>query len=175
MTAAMDKLIQFLSDDEKAIARDFDSLATDPKLALFYYIYKKMGDSITPAAPTAADPELAPVLLGDFYQLSEDDQLNVMRDIVNQADTEYSRYYGALSENNRLMVWYAWAKAMGDTVVGMPADYQATDDMNQILQRLEQLEFQNQISVLRAIAASMGRSDIDRVSSQAEVGTTDSL
>ncbi|MEB3355411.1 MAG: orange carotenoid protein N-terminal domain-containing protein [Synechococcales bacterium] len=175
MTAAMDKLMQFLSDEERAIAQDFDSLETDPKLALFYYIYEKMGDSITPAAPTAAEPELAPVLLGDFYQLSKDDQLTAMRDIVNCADTDYSRYYGALSENNRLMVWYAWARAMGDTVVDMPDDYEATENLNQILQRIENLDFQDQISVLRAIAAGMGHSDVQSTSSRAEVGTTDSL
>jgi len=35
-------------------------------------------DSITPAAP-AAEPELAPRLLGDYYELSDDQQLAIMR------------------------------------------------------------------------------------------------
>src|ERR671932_173685 len=121
------------SADTKIVVQAFDALGTDEKLALLYYVYKKMGDSITPAAPTATNPEMAPRLLGEFYQLSNDDQLAVMRAIVNREDTELSRAYGALTENNQLVVWYAWAVAMGDTVVDMPQDYQATQAINDAL------------------------------------------
>ncbi len=37
-----------------------------------------MGDTITPAAPTAAEPELAPMLLGDYLQLSDEEQLEIL-------------------------------------------------------------------------------------------------
>src|SRR4028119_449856 len=79
------------SEDTKKVVQAFEGLSTDEKLALLYYVYKKMGDSITPAAPTAANPEMAPRLLGEFYELSDDDQLAVMREIVNREDTELSR------------------------------------------------------------------------------------
>lgn len=177
-TVMLEKLMGFLSEKEQQIVHDFNGLNTDDQLAVFYYIYELMGESITPAAPTAADPELAPTLLDDFYQLSHEDQLNVMREIVEKKDTQYSRYYGALTENNRLVVWYAWAKSMGDTVVDMPNDYKSDaskETIGSILKRIENLEFQQQISVLRAIAADMGYSDVRPVSGQAETGQTDSL
>jgi len=163
------------SENTKKVVQAFDTLSTDEKLALLYYVYKKMGDSITPAAPTAANPEMAPRLLGEFYELSDDDQLAVMRSIVNREDTELSRAYGALTENNQLVVWYAWAKGMGDTVVDLPKDYQPTQSINNALPQIEGLDFEGQISLLREIAGNMGYSDVKPIPTQAETGKTASL
>lgn len=153
----------------------FESLETDPKLALFYFIYEKMGDSITPAAPAATEPELAPKLMGDYYNLSKDEQLAIMRQIVNCEDTEYSRAYGALKENNQLMVWYAWAQAMGDSVVGMPQNYEKTQAITGVLSQIEALSFDDQISILRTIAGDMGCSDVQPIETQAQTGKTSSF
>ncbi|MFB2969447.1 orange carotenoid protein N-terminal domain-containing protein [Aerosakkonema sp. BLCC-F183] len=166
---------QALSEETQKVVGGFEALNTDAKLALLYFIYEKMGDSITPAAPTATDPGLAPKLLGDFYELSNDEQLAVMRQIVNREDTEYSRAYGALKENNQLMVWYAWAQAMGETVVDLPQGYQPTKAIDDALSQIEKLEFEGQISVLRTLAANMGYSDVKPIPSQAETGKTPSL
>lgn len=163
------------SEDTRKVVQAFDTLSTDEKLALLYYVYEKMGDSITPAAPTAANPEVAPRLLGEFYELSDDDQLAVMRSIVNREDTELSRAYGALTENNQLVVWYAWAKGMGDTVVDLPQGYQPTKAINDALPQIEGLDFEGQISLLREIAGNMGYSDVKPIPTQAETGKTASL
>jgi Orange carotenoid protein, N-terminal len=166
---------QALSDETQKVVQAFAALETDEKLALLYFIYEKMGDSITPAAPTATEPELAPLLMGDFYQLSHDEQLGVMRQIVNREDSEYSRAYGALKENNQLMVWFAWAQGMGDTVVDIPQGYKATQPINNALSQIEGLDFEGQISVLRTVASNMGYTDIQPIPSQAETGKTASL
>lgn len=166
---------QALTQETLKVVEIFEKLGTDEKLALLYFIYKKMGDSITPAVPAATDPELAPKLLGDFYQLSDEDQLAVMRQIVNCENTEYSHAYGVLKENNQLMVWFAWAQAMGDTVVDMPSDYNATEAINSILSQIEGLDFEGQISVLRTVASRMGYNEIKPIATQAETGKTPSL
>ncbi len=163
------------SGDSQKVVQAFEGLSTDEKLALLYYAYEKMGDSITPAAPTAANPELAPRLLGEFYELSNEQQLEVMRAIVNREDTELSRAYGALTQNNQLVVWYAWAKAMGDTVVDIPNDYQATQPINDVLSQIEGLDFEQQISTLREIASNMGYSEVQAIPTQSETGKTPSL
>jgi Orange carotenoid protein, N-terminal len=164
-----------LSNDTQNAVQAIDKLSTDEKLALLYFIYEKMGDSVTPAAPAAAEPELAPLLLGDFYQLSPDQQLNVMRAIVNGDDTDYSRAYGALTANNQLLVWYAWAVGMGDTIVDIPEGYQVTEATNNLLGQIESLDFEQQISVLRDVANKMGYSDVKPIQTQAEVGKTSSF
>lgn len=166
---------QALSDEAQKVVQAFEALDTDAKLAWFYFVYEKMGDSITPAAPAATEPELAPMLVGDYYELSDDEQLAIMRQIVNREDTEYSRAYGAIKENNQLMVWYAWAQAMGDTVVGMPEGYKATNAINDVLSQIEGLEFEQQISMMRTIASNMGYSDVQPIQTQAETGKTASL
>ena len=166
---------QALSSEAQKVVQAFEGLDTDAKLAWFYLVYKKMGNSVTPAAPAATEPELAPRLLGDYYELPDDQQLAIMRQIVNRDDTEYSRAYGALKENNQLMVWFAWAQAMGDTVVGMPEGYQATQAINDVLSQTEGLEFEEQISMLRTIASFMGYSDVKPIETQAETGKTTSL
>lgn len=166
---------QALSKKTQKVVQAVERLDTDAKLGLLYFVYEDMGDSVTPAAPTAADPELAPKLLGDYYELSDEQQLAIMREIVNRADTEYSRTYGSLKENNQLMVWYAWAQGMGDTIVDLPEDYETTDDVDDILAQIEELEFEEQISVLRAIVGGMGYTDVKPIATQAETGKTPSL
>lgn len=176
MTSAQDKTQSSTrSQDSQKVLQAVEGLSTDEKLALLYYVYEKMGDSITPAAPTAANPEMAPRLLGEFYNLSDDEQLAVMRAIVNREDTELSRAYGALTQNNQLVVWYAWARAMGDTVVDIPNDYQASQAINDALSQIEGLDFEQQISTLREIASNMGYSDVQPIPTQAETGKTPSL
>lgn len=176
MTASYNKSTpQALTDETQKVVEAFNRLDTDAKLAWLYFVYKKMGDSITPAAPAAAEPELAPKLLGDYHQLSDDEQLAIMRQVVNREDSEYSRAYGALKENNQLFVWYGWAVAMGDTVVDMPANYKATDAINNVLSQIEGLEFEEQMSILRTIVGQMGYSDVKPIETQAETGKTPSL
>ncbi len=176
MSAAREKTASATrSENTNKVVQAFEGLNTDEKLALLYYAYEKMGDSITPAAPTAANPEIAPRLLGEFYNLSDDEQLAVMRAIVNREDTDLSRAYGALTQNNQLVVWYAWAKAMGDTVVDIPSDYQASQAINKVLSQIEGLDFEGQISMLREIAGNMGYSEVKPIPTQAETGKTQSL
>ncbi len=175
MTVDDNKATQALTPETQKVVEVFNTLDTDAKLAWLYFVYKKMGDSITPAAPAAGDPELAPKLLGDYYQLSDEQQLAIMREIVNRENTEYSHAYGALKENNQLFVWYLWAVAMGDTVVGMPNSYKATDATNKLLSQIEKLEFEEQMSVLRTLVGDMGYTDIKPIETQAQTGKTASL
>lgn len=176
MTASYDKTIsQAQSNESQKLVDGFNKLDTDAKLAWFYLVYKKMGDSITPAAPAAAEPELAPLLLGDYFELSDEQQLDIMRDIVNCKDTEYSRAYGAIKENNQLLVWYAWAVAMGNTVVDLPASYEPTKAINDLVSQIEGLDFDEQISVFRTIAGEVGYTDVKPIATQAETGKTSSL
>ncbi len=166
---------ELLSAATQSTYATYSKLGIDEKLALLYWIYAAMGDQITPAAPTAAEPNLAPVLLGDFYSIAPEDQLAAMRQIVAGEDTEYSRAYGSLTPNNKLLVWFAWAQAMGNTVVDLPDDYEPTSAISPVLEQIEQLDFQEQISVLREVANQMGYSQVQPIPTQAETGKTASL
>lgn len=168
-------ITQYLPEAAVKVVDQFDNLSTDEKLAALYFIYEKMGDSVTPAAPNAAEPNLAPMLLTDFFELSDDEQLEIMRDIINCEDTEYSRAYGALKENNQLMVWFFWAEEMGDRVVDLPRNYQPTPAIEEMVVATEDLGFEEQISVLRELAGNMGYTDVKPIPTQAETGKTSSF
>lgn len=145
-----------ISEAVRKATSDFQGLATDEKLAFLYYVYEKMGDSITPANPLATEPELAPRLLRDYLELSDEEQLTIMRDLVEGKDTSWSRSYAALRENNQLLVWYGWAVQMGNKVVGMPGGYEPSPSTRETLSEIEALEFEQQISCLRRLVGDMG-------------------
>ena len=153
----------------------YDALGVDDKLALLYYVYKAMGGSITPAAPGAADPELAQPLIEELCGLSEDEQLEAMRAVVRRDETDISRRYGGLAANNKLLIWYGWAEAMGDRIVDMPSDYKPEGPVQKIVSDLKGLDFQAQISLLRETATQMGYTTVTAPPTQAETGVTDSL
>ncbi|MBW4484597.1 MAG: orange carotenoid protein [Tildeniella torsiva UHER 1998/13D] len=153
----------------------YDALSVDDKLALLYYVYEAMGSSITPAAPGAADPELAEPLITELYDLSEEEQLEAMRSVVRGDQSDISKRYGAFSANNQLLVWYGWAEAMGNQIVDMPSDYSAEGDVSKILSDLKGMEFQSQISLLREAVTQMGFTSVTTPPPLAETGVTDSL
>jgi hypothetical protein len=135
----------------------FDQLSTDDQLALLWFIYTRMGDSITPAAPAAASPEIASGLFQQVADLDEEGQLQAMRDIASKSDTPISREYGSLSANTKLAFWYRLAQGMDSgTIIGMPEDYKMSDDVSGLLGTIEAMSFGQQITVLRDAALDMG-------------------
>ncbi len=74
-----------------------------------------------------------------------------------------------------LMVWFAWAQGMGDTVVDLPEGYKLAQGGSDILNQLKGLEFEEQITILRTIASNMGYTDVKPIPTQAETGKTASL
>jgi hypothetical protein len=166
---------EITAQSTKELFQAYDALSVDEKLALLYYVYEAMGESVTPAAPNAADIDLSQSVAGELVNRSESEQLEAMRSIVKGEDTAISRRYGGLTANNQLLVWYGWAQAMGNTVVDMPADYKAPAAINRVLEKIKGLDFQEQISLLREASTRMGYSEIGAPPSQAETGKTDSL
>jgi hypothetical protein len=73
------------------------ALSVDDQLGLLWFVYTKIGSSITPAAPGASGSEIAQGLFNQVKELSHDEQLQVQRDIASNADTQISREYGSLS------------------------------------------------------------------------------
>ncbi|MBE9101409.1 orange carotenoid protein N-terminal domain-containing protein [Vacuolonema iberomarrocanum] len=135
----------------------FDQLSVDDQLALLWFIYTRMGDSVTPAAPAAASPEIASGLFQQIADLEKQEQLQAMRDIASKADTRISREYGSLSANTKLAFWYRLAQGMDTgTIIGVPADYKMTEEADRLLGAIETMDFEQQITILRNAALEMG-------------------
>ena len=128
----------------------YNSLTTDEKLALLWYVYTKMGSSVTPAAPGAAADEIAGGLFNQVKELSFEEQLDVQRNIIEGKDNLISREYGSLSENTKLYFWYRLAQGMdAGTIIPVPDGYEPSGSVNELLSQIESMEFEQQITFLR--------------------------
>lgn len=147
------------SNSSSQLADAFKNLDVDQQLALFYFIYKEMGNSVTPAAPGAstASSEIAESLFNQVKELSHQEQLQLQRDLINHKNTLLAREYGALSDTTKLLFWYLLAQGMDEgTVIPMPSNYQLSSDAQTLFNQIKALEFQQQITLFRDIVAPMG-------------------
>lgn len=122
-----------------SIAESFQQLDVDQQLALFWFIYTEMGESITPAAPNAStvSPAIAEGLFNQVKEMSHDEQLQVQRDLVSHKNSLISREYGALSDTTKLLFWYLLAQGMDKTeIIPMPEDYKLSSSADQLFQQI---------------------------------------
>lgn len=134
-------------------------LNVDDQLALFYFIYKKMGDSVTPAAPGAstASADVAEGLFNQIKEKSHEEQLQFQRDLINKVDNEYTRMYGSMSDTTKLLFWYRLAQGMDSNVISpMPPNYELSSELKEILNQLEGVDFEQQITLFRDYVSPMG-------------------
>lgn len=145
---------------EQSISRavgSYTNLSTDEKLALLWYVYTKMGTSVTPAAPGAASDEIAQGLFDQVKELSFEEQMAVQRKIIEGQDSLISREYGSLRENTKLYFWYRLAQGMeAGTIIPVPDNYEPNGAVTKLLSQIELMEFEQQITFLREVVAFAG-------------------
>lgn len=140
-----------------ATIRDFKQLSTDDQLAALWFIYRQTGKSITPAAPGAARLQLAEGLLNQVKEMTHQEQLQFMRHLVENVNTSATRAYGVLSANTKLAFWYRLAQWMEEgTVIPMPTGYRMSEAATRIIAKIEGLDFNQQITILRRVVVDMG-------------------
>ena len=162
MTYTTDSALKYFSNPQLADAVPatialFKRLKVDDQLGLLWFAYTEIGRSITPAAPGAARLQFAEGLLNQIKQMSHQEQLQVMRDLINKVKNPISRAYGVLTNNTKLAFWYKLAELMEEgVVVPVPPSYQMSTQAQNLLAALQNLEFSQQITVLRKVVADMG-------------------
>lgn len=149
----------YTASNTEQLLKELQSLDTDQQLALFWFIYTEMGESVTPAAPAAStvSPEIAEGLLNQVKELSFDEQLQLQRDLINHKNTLIAREYGALSDTTKLLFWYRIAQEMDKgEMIPFPADYQLPGTADRLLNQVKQLDFNQQITLFRDYVSPMG-------------------
>ncbi|MBW4690566.1 MAG: Orange carotenoid protein [Lyngbya sp. HA4199-MV5] len=137
----------------------FQNLDVDQQLALFWFIYTEMGESITPAAPGAstASPAIAEGLFNQVKELSHEEQLQLQRDLITHKNTQLAREYGALGDTTKLLFWYLLAQGMDNgTIIPVPSNYELPGAAEFLFSQIKQLEFNEQITLFRDIVSPMG-------------------
>lgn len=137
----------------------WQALDVDEQLALFYFIYKEMGGSITPAAPGASTvgTDVAEGLFNQVKDMPHEQQLQLQRDLINKGDTEYTRMYGSMSDTTKLLFWYRLSQGMDNgTIIPMPSDYKLSSQAEEILNQIKGLDYEQQITLFRDYISPMG-------------------
>ncbi|MGF1486029.1 MAG: orange carotenoid protein N-terminal domain-containing protein [Prochloraceae cyanobacterium] len=162
MTYTTDSALKYFSNPGLAEAVPatislFKSLSIDDQLGLLWFAYTEIGYSITPAAPGAARLQFAQGLLDRIRQMSHEEQLEVMRNLAKKVNDPIGRSYGVLTNNTKLAFWYKLAELMEEgTVVPVPSSYKMSKEAQNLLAAIQNLEFSQQITVLRKITTDMG-------------------
>jgi hypothetical protein len=131
----------------------------DEQLAWFWYVYKEMGGSITPAAPGASTvgTDIAEGLFNQVKELSHEAQLQLQRDLINKADKQHTRMYGSMSDTTKLLFWYRLAQGMDSaTIIPMPPNYEISSQAQDLLNQIKGMGFERQIALFRDYVSPMG-------------------
>ena len=156
-TSRISSQLPNLNDSVPAVLALFNSLSTDEKLGVLWFIYEEMGGMVTPAATGAARLQFAEGLLSDVKALSANDQLAFMRNLITKERTPMTRAYGVLTNNTKLAFWYQLAELMkAGEVIGVPTNYKLSRDASDVYRRIVALEFGQQITILRQAVLAMG-------------------
>ncbi len=146
-------------DNINQALKAIQSLDVDEQLALFWFVYTEMGSSITPAAPGASTvgTDIAEGLFNQVKEMSHEQQLQVQRDLVNKASTEYTRMYGSMSDNTKLLFWYRLAQGMeNSTIIPMPPGYKLSSQAEELLNKIKEIGFEQQMTLFRDYVSPMG-------------------
>jgi hypothetical protein len=136
--------------------KQFEQFDADTQLALLWYGYLDIKDQLNPN-PDHKIEGVAKALYDRVEALSEEDQLQVQRDIANRADSEYSKGYGALSPAARLDFWLMLGQGMeSGKIINVPDDYELPENTNEFVANIKELDFEQRINFTRNAVANMG-------------------
>lgn len=89
--------------------------------------------------------------------LSQEQQLQAQRDIINGAANDISQTYNSLSPNAKLDVWFLLAQGMEDgSIIQVPSDYQLPGETDEFAELIKNLEFEQRINFMLSAVEAMG-------------------
>ena len=145
------------ADAIPATTARFVQLSAEDQLALIWFAYLEMGQSITSAAPGAANLQFAENTLNTIKSMTPLEQSQAMCDLANRADTEISRAYAVWTPNIKLGFWYRLGELMEQGIVApIPEGYKLSANAAAVLKSIRDLEPGQQITVLRNAVVDMG-------------------
>ncbi len=143
-------------DSVKEPLDKFNQFDADTKLALLWYGYLDLKEDLQPN-PSNDVEVLGGALVNQIKDMSEEEQLQAQRDVVNSAGTPISKEYGALSTSGMLEFWLLLAQGMeAGTVVTVPDDYELPEGTSNFVESVKELDFEEKVNFTRNAVAQMG-------------------
>jgi len=145
------------ADVVPALLARYNQLSAEDQLAWTWFAYLEMGNTITVAAPGAANMQFAEGTLDQIRRMTPQEQTQVMCDLANRADTPICRTYATWSPNIKLGFWYQLGQWMEQgSVAPIPQGYQLSANAAAVLESVKSIDPGQQITVLRSAVVDMG-------------------
>ncbi|HEY9762157.1 MAG TPA: orange carotenoid protein N-terminal domain-containing protein [Trichocoleus sp.] len=136
---------------EHAIA-SFKQADAECKLAVLWHIYRKLGHGVASPAPAAMYSQVVNHLIGHLQQVSREERSDALKEIINGAETRFSREYTHLNINMRLAFWYRLIKNLDPAMPRATKDCQDTSKLQQeIIRFLDDIDLNQQMHFLRQV------------------------
>ena len=136
----------------KPALETFKGFDVDTQLALLWFGYLDLKEQLNPAPPESVEA-IAKAVFDQIQDLSQEEQLQAQRDIINGA----SQTYNSLSPNTKLDVWLLLAQGMDNgTVIQVPSDYQLPGETDEFVALIKKLEFEQRVNFMLSVVQGFG-------------------
>ena len=146
----------FATDEStRQAVEKFRGFDVDTQLGLLWLGYLDIKDQLNPGNSASAQ-DTAGSLFDQFISLSQEEQLQAMRDIASGANSPISHTYGSLSSSGKLDTWLRLAQGMEDgRIIGL-SDYQPPDETKDFVDQITSFDFEKRIDFSRSVVIEMG-------------------
>jgi hypothetical protein len=153
----------------------FQSLDIDDKLAVLALVYTEKANEIPSNAGDALPTQKAADLVARVQQLSPEEQLFALRDILPAERTDQNETmldphpskamvelaqggtevptgeYGSMNAEAKIAFWYLVAQRLGSNIIGIPSDYQPSQQAKQVATMLKSLNTDDLVAFLKQV------------------------
>ncbi|WGV23644.1 orange carotenoid protein N-terminal domain-containing protein [Halotia branconii] len=140
------------------VAERFQKFSVDNQLALLWYIYEDFGGAISKKDSTdVAGHDALDSLVPEVQQMTPDEQLQIMRDLLAGANTPINQTYSDMDTPNKLAFWYRLAQGMDQkAVIQVPSDYSLPSEGQEFLKSLNGMDFDRKVIFIRNVVSQLG-------------------
>ncbi|MCC5604741.1 orange carotenoid protein N-terminal domain-containing protein [Nostoc favosum] len=136
-----------IDEATKPALETFQRFDVDTQLALLWFGYLDLKEQLNPAPPESVEA-IAKAVFDQIQDLSQEEQLQAQRDIINGANQTYN----SLSPNAKLDVWLLLAQGMDNgTVIQVPSDYQLPGETDEFVALVKKLEFEQRVNFMLSV------------------------
>ncbi|MFZ4639048.1 MAG: orange carotenoid protein N-terminal domain-containing protein [Nodosilinea sp.] len=129
----------------------FHATDVDARLSIIWQAHQSVGQAFVASLPIALFSQSVQLLIRQWSQISQEDQLAVLRDILAGADTRFTQAYKRLNINMKLVFWHR-------LLTGHRLDFwlsccSLTPDHYALLARLSRMDLNERLNFLRCALA----------------------
>lgn len=132
-------------------------LDVDSQLALMWDLFYDIKEQLNPGGEEMTGDDVASDLVERLKQMSKDEQLQALRNLMESADTNVTQDYRSFSEKGKLFFWYLLAQSTetGSTAT-IPFNYEKSAQAKELLEQLKTLKFQKKVDFISSTVANLG-------------------